>query len=102
MCYPLCRDELLNMAVELEGHPDNVSPALLGGLVISSLTEDSLAVRRVPVAPMWVAIALPNVRTSTHELRALLPAQVARQDAVANIGRAVLVVQALQIGRAHV
>jgi homoserine kinase len=95
---PLGREDLLRMAVEMEGHPDNVSPAMLGGLVISSLTEDGFAYRRVPVAPIRAAIALPDVRTSTREMRAALPTQVPMQDAVVNIGRAVLVVQALWEG----
>jgi len=94
----LGRDQILNLAVELEGHPDNVSAALLGGLVMSSYTDDGLAARRVAVAPMEVAVALPDVRTSTRELRAALPTQVLMKDAVANIGRAVLVVEALREG----
>ncbi len=95
---PLSRDDLLQIAVEMEGHPDNVSAALLGGLVASSYTPDALCARRVPVASMQVAVALPDVRTSTREMRAALPQTVPLVDATANIGRAVLVVQALMEG----
>jgi homoserine kinase len=95
---PLSRDDLLYLACELEGHPDNVSAALLGGLVASSYTDDALVARRIPIASMKVAVALPDVHTSTREMRAALPPTVALADAVANIGRAVLVVQALAEG----
>lgn len=95
---PLGRDEMLNLVVELEGHPDNVSAALLGGLTVSSFTEDGLAVRRVPVAPMQVVVVMPDVQTSTREMRATLPTTVSFPDAVANIGRALLVSEALRDG----
>lgn len=94
----LSRDELLQKVVELEGHPDNVAPALLGGLVASSYTSDGLAARRIPVAPLQAVVVLPNVQTSTREMRAALPQTVPMQDAVANIGRAILVTQALAEG----
>jgi homoserine kinase len=93
---PLGRDELLQMAVELEGHPDNVSPAMLGGLVMSSFTEDGFAARRIAMPGMQVAVVLPSVITSTREQRAALPQQVSMKDAVANIGRALLVTEALR------
>ncbi len=92
---PLGRDDVLNLAVEMEGHADNAAPALLGGLVISSMTEDGLAVRRVAISPLQVALVTPAISTSTHEQRAALPSMVAFGDAAANIGRALLVVQAL-------
>jgi len=92
---PLGRDELLALAAEMEGHADNAAPALLGGLVISSMTEDGLAVRRVPIPVLRVAVVTPAISTSTREQRAALPSMVAFGDAAANIGRALLVVQAL-------
>jgi homoserine kinase len=92
---PLSRDEVLQIAVEMEGHPDNACAAMLGGLVISSFGDSELIYRRVGVAGIKVAIALPDVHTLTEEMRALLPKTVSLKDAASNIGRAALVVQAL-------
>ncbi len=95
---PLTRDEVLRLAVEMEGHPDNVTAALLGGLTVSSMGRCDLVGRRVPVAAMQVVVAMPALRLSTKELRALLPQTVSLADAAGNIGRAVLVVEALRSG----
>ncbi len=95
---PLSRDDLLRLAVEMEGHPDNACAAMLGGLVISSFGEEGLIYRRVPVAAMKVVVARPDVHVLTEELRALLPKSILLKDAAINIGRAALVVQALAEG----
>ena len=95
---PLSREELLRMAVEMEGHPDNACAAMLGGLVISSFSDEGLVYRRVPVAPLKVAAVRPDQVSLTEELRAMLPKTVPLADAAVNIGRAALVVQALAEG----
>lgn len=95
---PLSQNELLQMAVDLEGHPDNVAPAMLGGLTVSSHVDAILVARRVAIPPMKVVIVLPAMSLSTAEQRAALPRLVPLQDAAANIGRAALVVQALVEG----
>jgi homoserine kinase len=95
---PLSRDDVLRIAVDIEGHPDNICAAMLGGLVISSLVDESLIYRRVAVARMSVAVVVPSVQVLTEELRSLLPKQVTLIDAASNIGRAALVVQALAEG----
>jgi homoserine kinase len=95
---PLSRDEILRTAVELEGHPDNVSAALLGGLVVSSYSRGDLVHTSVPIQPMRVVVALPQVSLSTAEARAALPKSVLLENAAYNIGRAALVVQALANG----
>ena len=90
---------LLRLAVEIEGHPDNVAPAIYGGLVaVATDVHGPLAVRIPLPEEMRVVIALPDVHVSTEEARRLLPAQVSHRDAVFNVGRAVLVVQALSRG----
>lgn len=94
----LGRDELLRLAHELEGHPDNVAAALFGGLILVSASGEELLARALPVPPLKVALALPEMRLSTAEARAALPAQVALKDAVFNIGRALFTVQALTQG----
>lgn len=94
---PLDEGTLLDIAIDLEGHPDNVTAAMLGGLVVSSIEGNcGLIYQRVRVPALRAALALPSIRLSTKAQRAKLPQQVALRDAASNIGRAALVVQALQ------
>ena len=95
---PLDREELLRMAVELEGHPDNVTAAMLGSLAISSHGDDGLVYKSIAVQPTRVIVVLPEADVSTSEARAALPKEVALKDAAQNVGRAALVVQALVHG----
>ena len=92
------REVLLQLAVELEGHPDNVAPALYRGLVATAVDEQGALAVPIPVPDMRVAVVLPRVRVSTEEARRLLPSRVRHVDAVFNVARAVLVVQALSRG----
>ncbi len=96
----LTREQILEMATEMEGHPDNAAAALYGGLTLVSAPHGGGEphVRALAVPPMQVVIALPEVRLSTAEARAALPAQVPLTDAVFNIGHALFTVQALTTG----
>ncbi len=95
----LTNEQLLAMAHELEGHPDNAAAALYGGLtLVSGAGGGELRVRSLAVPPREVVLALPDVRLSTAEARAALPAQVPLTDAVFNIGHALFTVQALTSG----
>jgi homoserine kinase len=95
-------ESLFRLAAGLEGHPDNVAPALYGGLVISGRDEgpdgdggDFYAVSS-PVLPTLSAVVLvPPVGVETEVARGLLPDRVAHADAAANSGRAALLVSAL-------
>ncbi len=91
-------DRALSLAVALEGHPDNVAPALLGGLVISSMADKALITRRIDLPPLDVVICLPDITVSTSEMRAVLPSEIPFRDAAANVGRTALVVEALRVG----
>ena len=95
------RARALELAVRLEGHPDNVAPALLGGLVSSFVDGDVTTSTRMDVADnlRFVAIAPPyEVRTS--EARRVLPTEVSRDTAVWQMGRCVAMVRALELGDA--
>jgi homoserine kinase len=94
----LSDSELLKLATELEGHPDNVAPAFLGGLVISIMRGDEIIWRRHELSEWCIVIVKPQVEWLTKMARAVLPKSVSRTDAVFNIGRAVLVVEALLKG----
>ncbi|MEP7135058.1 MAG: homoserine kinase [Chloroflexota bacterium] len=96
---PLLKEEILSLACEMEGHPDNVAPALMGGLVVSTMDNDKVIARQIPVeTAMSITIALPDFHLPTKEARAALPAQVSMKDAVHNISRAVLVTEAFRNG----
>jgi homoserine kinase len=92
-------DELLEMAVHLEGHADNVAPCLLGGITIS--TEQN-SVRLDPPASIRPLVCVAPGAMSTNAARAALADSVSRADAVANIGRAALLIAAVAQGRADV
>lgn len=95
---PLSKNHLLKLATEMEGHPDNVAPALLGGLVVSVMAREEIITRRYEVPEMTVVIVKPIVDWLTRTARAVLPKSISRADAVYNIGRAALVVDALRNG----
>ncbi len=92
-------DEILHIASEIEGHPDNVAPALLGGLQVCVLADGKVAHVRVPIAlPVTVALFVPDVPMPTREARGVIPRRVDLHDAVYNISRACLLVAALASG----
>lgn len=95
---PLGEPDLLKVATEMEGHPDNVAPAFSGGLVISVMTRDEIITRRYEMPPLALVIVKPLVEWPTKIARAVLPKSISRTDAVYNIGRAILVADALRGG----
>ncbi|MFS0704082.1 homoserine kinase [Cellulomonas sp. 179-A 9B4 NHS] len=91
-------DDVLALATELEGHPDNAAPALLGGCTLAWSADDGGAVRavRLPVHADVAPVAIvPPQHLSTHAARGVLPAQVPHADAAWQAGRAGLLVEAL-------
>ena len=100
---PLDREQLLALAVEMEGHADNVAPALLGGFQVSSLTEEGLLHLAIPLPTgLRAVVCVPEAQVSTTDARRVLPAQYSRADAVFNIGRVSLLVAGLLTGRTDV
>lgn len=95
---PLSHDDILSMATENEGHPDNVVPAMLGGLVATVLKGDQVVSRKLLVSPMTITVVLPDFYFPTKTAREILPEYVLRQDAIFNISRAVLVIKSLETG----
>lgn len=94
----LSQDDILSIATELEGHPDNVAPALMGGLVVSTMNGEKVLARKLPVAPLHITVVLPDFHFPTREARHSLPRNVDMKDAVHNISRAVLVAEAFRTG----
>ncbi len=97
---PLSREDICDLAAELEGHPDNVAPALLGGLVTSVMDGGRVHTVSVPVTErIRFALFIPDFELKTEVARAALPVQVTREDAVYNLSRAALMTAALFSGR---
>jgi homoserine kinase len=100
---PLSKEEVLNLASEMEGHPDNVAPALLGGLVVSTIENGKVFAHKISLganhhALLHLTVVLPDFHISTKQARTILPQKVPVKDAVHNISRAILVAEALRSG----
>ncbi len=86
----------LDLAAELEGHPDNVAGCLAGGLTIAWRDDSGVrSARAAAVVGVAPAVFLPPTTAATAEVRGLLPATVPHLDAAANAGRAALLIAAL-------
>ncbi len=98
---PLSSEEIMNLAIAIEGHPDNVVPALLGGCQLATSGDRNWAICDVPWHKAIVpVVAIPNFELSTAEARQVLPQQVSRADAIFNTAHLGLLIRALQTGRA--
>lgn len=92
-------DELLGFATEIEGHPDNVAPALLGGFTISYMDgRKAHSLRVEPAKPLKFIAVVPERRLPTVLARQAIPKTVLHHDAVFNTSRASLLVGALLSG----
>ena len=112
----LSREEMLDIAVRLEGHPDNVTPALLGGFTVAVMDgppggpdpaarggparEPSVVWQRFEVRHVDVVVAVPDQPLATGRSRRALPETVPYADAVFNVGRASLLTAAMAAGDA--
>ena len=97
---PLSSADLLALASEVEGHPDNAAAALLGGFTVSARTPDGVeAVRFDAPRDLRAVLFIPELRLPTDQMRRALPAKVPLADAVANIGAVGLGVAGLATGR---
>ena len=96
---PFSREEILNLACEMEGHPDNVAPAMMGGLVVSTVEGGRVIAQKISVGMnVHVTIVLPNFYLPTKQARMALPKKVSMRNAIHNIGRTALVVEAFRSG----
>ncbi|MDQ3554212.1 MAG: homoserine kinase [Chloroflexota bacterium] len=108
----IAAERMLELATELEGHPDNVAAALHGGFTVAARArEDStegrlrrsaerfLTARFEPPTGLLAVLFVPDRMLSTERMRAVLPDPVSRRDAVHNVARAALAVAAMASGR---
>ena len=97
---PYSDRELLEMAATIEGHPDNVAAAVLGGLQLVVSDGPQLYTAPIPLPPDLCAVLfIPDARIATADARAVLPGQVSVPDAVFNMGRVALLVAGMALDR---
>jgi homoserine kinase len=97
---PLTSADLLRLATAIEGHPDNVAAALLGGFTVAAVTEDGAeALRFDAPRDLRAVLFIPELRLSTDEMRKVLPDKVPHADAVANLNRVAVGVAGIATGR---
>ncbi len=97
---PLSKEKLLELAIDIEGHPDNVVPSLLGGLC---MTARAASHRWRVVRCEWqesvkAVVVIPAIRLSTSEARRVMPKVIPIADAVVNLGSLTLLLQGLRTG----
>lgn len=88
---------LLSIANEIEGHPDNITPAMVGGFVISSAEDDgSVAYRKIDWPEEWkLTVCIPDYELATSISRSVLPETVPIEDAAFNLKRSAMLVHAI-------
>ena len=97
---PMNRREILNLATKIEGHPDNVAPALLGGLVSCVYENGKVFYCKQNVSlNIKFMVIVPNFKMSTSKARSVLPDVISRDDAVFNISRSSLFVASMAAQR---
>ena len=97
---PLNRQELLKLATDIEGHPDNVAPALFGGITVSIVNKGQVQTFSfVPKLRLKLVVAVPDFPLSTRMARQVLPKEIPMKDAIFNIGRASMLIGALIKGK---
>lgn len=96
---PLDKHDLINLAAKIEGHPDNTTPALTGGLVASAIDAGKVYSVTVPVSKgISFAVMIPPFELKTELARKALPDKYTRQDAVFNLSRSALMTASLFSG----
>lgn len=100
MGNPMSETDLINLAAKIEGHPDNTSPALSGGLVASAMEGERVYSVSVPVSDkIRFALMIPPFELKTEKARGVLPKDYSREDAVYNLSRSGLMTASLFSGK---
>ncbi|MCY6370139.1 homoserine kinase [Clostridium ganghwense] len=95
----LSTDDIIREAVEIEGHPDNIVPAVIGGMVVSLMDEDKVIYSKVNIPnDLRMFVMIPNFKLSTEEARHVLPPNYSNGDCIFNISRAAMFVNAMNNG----
>ena len=95
----LSGSELLAIATSVEGHPDNIAPALFGGFTVSAMDGIAAITTHFPISEkLFFTLLIPDFELSTELAWSVLPVNVSRQDAIFNISRSALLIKALERG----
>lgn len=96
----LTNDEIFQIATNIEGHPDNIAPAVFGGLTASVMFENGYYYHKKfnVSSKLNFTMLIPNFKTSTKMARKLLPKKYSKEDVVSTISHSILLVEALQSG----
>lgn len=96
---PFSQEEIINFAVEMEGHPDNVVAAIVGGVTISVKVKSKVVYKKLSLpSSLKIVMAVPEFELSTQEARKVVPKLIRLEDAVFNIGRTALLVASISQG----
>lgn len=97
---PLGQADLVTEATLIEGHPDNVAPAILGGMTINVMEEGKVrSLKLAPAKPLKLVVLVPDMQLSTAKARAAMPKAISVRDSVYSTSRAALLIGALATGR---
>lgn len=97
---PLSQSQVMDLAISMEGHPDNVVPALIGGCRLAATGADRWEICDIPWHESIVpVVAIPDFELSTKEARSVLPTEVSRADAIFNIAHLGLLLRGLETGK---
>ena len=97
MDYSLSTKDIVNIATELEGHPDNVAPAILGNMILSVMTGDSVLYSKIDFPEeIKFNVLIPNFKLSTEKARSVLPGSYSTADCVSNASRLALMLNFLK------
>ncbi|KEI06789.1 homoserine kinase [Clostridium botulinum] len=92
-------DDIIKEGVRIEGHPDNIVPAVVGGMTISIMDKDNIIYSNVTVPQnLMVFVMIPDFKLSTEDARNVLPKNYTRKDCVFNISRAAMLVNIMNNG----
>lgn len=97
---PLTKDDLVDLSAQIEGHPDNTAPALLGGIVTAVFDGRKVHwVKQEVFTKLKFVAVIPDFELKTEQARACLPKEIAHRDAVYNLSRAALFSASLLTGK---
>ncbi len=98
---PLSPADVMQLAIEMEGHPDNVVPALIGGCRLAATAATGWAIADIPWnSSIAVVVAIPDFELSTEAARSVLPTEYSRADAIFNTAHLGLLIRGLETGNA--
>ena len=97
---PMITEDIVSLAARIEGHPDNSTPAILGGLATAVLDHGRVFSVKVPVSEKIRFVAfIPDFELRTEKARGVLPKDISHSDAVFNLSRSALMVASLFSGQ---